>query len=137
MSPEAGGYRRDVHDTDEELRRLTADSVPPGTCIRVSHFFSQPGASIEEVMMFLAALRAAGFGEPSGDDLTEVDTDEELEGDRYWHHWAYSIFPADELVLRKADSAAGALATKHGVRYDGWKVQRGHDDRDGPPRVVE
>jgi hypothetical protein len=53
-----------------------------------------------------------------------VTTDEELEGDGHWHHWAFTAFEADPDVLAEADARAAWVAGVHGVRYDGWEVTR-------------
>jgi hypothetical protein len=124
-----------VRETDDELDRLAADALPPGTRIRVSHFFTHVGATDRELQAFLAGLREAGFGRPLDSDHTEISSDEELPGDGCWHHWAHSIFEADEATLREADGRARAVADEHGVEYDGWRVQRGRLDREGSPRI--
>ena len=117
--------------TDEELAKLAADELPSDSSIWVSHFFSHFGSSYAEREAFHDALREAGFGTPSR--FTEVGADEELEGDGYWHHWAFTVFEATEPALRAADQRARTVAEAHGVRYDQWMVQRDRADR---PRLA-
>ncbi len=108
--------------TDEELAKLESDALPPGTRVWVTHFFRHFGSSYAERTAFHDALRAAGFGTPG--KVTEIGADEELTGNGYWHHWAFTVSEANADELRAADERARELATSHGVQYDGWEVKR-------------
>lgn len=107
----------------QELRKLANDCLPPQTRIWVTHFFSHFGSSGPERVAFRAALRAAGFGTGSQTDA-EIGSDEEVDGDEFWHHWAFTIFPASPEELVQAYQLAQKIAAAHGVREDGWKVRR-------------
>ncbi len=120
--------------TDEELAKLEVDALPPGTRIWVTHFFSHFGSSDAERDAFQDALREAGFGTPG--QFVEIGADEEITGDANWHHWAHTVFEAAAEVLRAADTRAGTLASRYGVRYDGWRVVR-RLDMTRAPRVAE
>jgi hypothetical protein len=108
--------------TDEELRRLEEDRLAPGTLVWVTHFFSHFGSSYEQQAAFQDELRANGFGTPG--PFREIGADEELTGDGYWHHWAFTALKASPVQLRRADETAQSIASAHGVRYDGWHVER-------------
>src|SRR4051812_22990840 len=103
--------------TDVELKRLANDRLPAGTRIWTTHLFSQFYSSEDEREQFRAELRASGFG-------PEIGSDEEVSGNGYWHHWAFTKLLADSAVLENANQRARKVAATHGVRYDGWKVQR-------------
>lgn len=122
-------------NTEEELAKLEADALAPGTRIWVTHFFSHFGSSYAERAAFHDALRQSGFGTPGR--FTEIGADEELEGDGYWHHWAFTVLEARPKELRQADKRARELAEAHGVRYDDWKVTRSPDPLTGAPRLAE
>jgi hypothetical protein len=111
---------------------LRAGEVPEGAQVWVTHFFSHPGSSLLDRRGFHDALRAAGFGTPGAH--TEIDADEEVAGDGFWHHWAFTVIPASEASLAAADHRARDIADGHGVQYDGWSVQR--DPITGKPRVA-
>jgi hypothetical protein len=57
----------------------------------VTHFFSH-FASEPQREALREALRAAGMGTPGRG--SEIDSDEKLEGDGYWHHWAFTVLNA-------------------------------------------
>ena len=97
----------------------------------VSHYFSHFGSSLAERETFRDALREAGFGAP--DPPGEVGVTEEVSGDGYWHHWAFTILAASSEELTAADDRACRIAAANGVRYDSWEVQR-RPDRVGPPK---
>jgi hypothetical protein len=105
---------------EEELRRLDADGLLPHDRIWVGHFFSHFGAEWEERQKFREALRGAGFGVRG-----EVNSDEEITGDGYWHHWAYTETRASAKACKRLDRIAEKISVEHGVRYDGWMVARG------------
>ena len=81
------------------------------------------------------ALRQAGFGTTGR--FAQIGTDEEVSGDGYWHHWTFTVFDADPETLRSADERARRIASAHGVRYDGWKVQRHVPFETGRPRLAD
>lgn len=116
--------------TEDELRRMKADGLPPGSRVWVSHYFSHFGSTHEQRVVFHAALRDGGFGTPGR--VAEIGADEEITGDGYWHHWAFTLLDASAEVLRGADERARQLAHQHGVQYDTWEVQR--DATSGSPR---
>lgn len=120
--------------TEEELRKLKADNLEPGAEVWTTHFFSHFGSSEAERATFRDELRAAGFGTGR---FAEIGTDEEVAGDRYWHHWSFSLFEADPEALRQVDERARAIARASGVRYDGWRVQRSGLTEAGPPRLAD
>ena len=68
---------------------------------------------------FREALKRVGFGLNG-----EVDSTEELTGDGYWHHYAFTETAADPATCERLDWLAEATANAHGVRYDGWRVAR-------------
>ena len=111
--------------SDQELHKLANDCLPAQIRIWVTHFFSQFGSSEPERAAFRAALRG-GFGTRLKlKTHAEIGSDEEVEGDELWHHWAFTVFPAsppEELV--QASQLARKIAAAQGVRDDGWKVQR-------------
>jgi hypothetical protein len=119
---------------EEELRRLAEGGVSPSDRVWVTHFFSHFTSSEEERRTFREALVASGFG--SGDHEAKIGTDEEVTGDGLWHHWSFTVLQATPEILTAADAKAAQVAADHGVRYDGWKVQREIADNDGPPRPV-
>jgi hypothetical protein len=96
----------------------------------VTHLFSQFGSSEPERASFRAPLRSAGFGTRSKTHA-EISSDEGVEGDGFWHHWAFTVLPASPQVLAKAYQLAQKIAAAHSVRKDGWKVQR-HGITDAP-----
>lgn len=110
---------------------MRADKLPPGTGVWVSRYFSHFDSTSEQRVGFHTALREDGFGTP--DRVREIGVDEETTGDGYWHHWAFTVIDASEEALRGADERAKHLAEQHGVRYDGWAVQR--DTASGKPKV--
>jgi hypothetical protein len=124
-----------VREPEDELERLAADALPPGTRVWVTHFFSHFFSTWEQRHTFRAALREAGFGTPG--DFQEIGSDEEITGDGYWHHWAFTVLEATAERLTEADAAARAVAAAHGVRYDAWHVQRVGDHVDGKPRIAD
>jgi len=105
-----------VSATDEELAKLRADAVGRDHLIWTAYFFSHFFSEWHERQAFREALRDGGF--------TGIGTDEEVTGDRYYHHWSHTIRPADPEILRTADGKAAAIAEAHGVRYDEWMVLR-------------
>jgi Regulator of ribonuclease activity B len=109
--------------TTDELERLRAERVSPDEHMWVAHYFSHFGSSRSERTAFRAELKSAGFGE-SG----EVSADEEITGDGYWHHYAFTKLNASVERCEELDKIARAVADKHGVRYDHWEVVR---DREG------
>jgi hypothetical protein len=109
--------------SDQELHKLANDCLPAQTRIWVTHFFSDFWSSEPERAAFRAALRGAGFG-TRVKTHAEIGSDEELEGDGLWHHWVFTVFPASPEELVQASQLARKIAAAHGVRDDGWKVQR-------------
>ena len=122
-------YPRGV-TTEAELERLRVEGTAPETRIWVTHYFSHLGSSWSDRSAFREALRASGFGTPG--DFTEIGSDEEMEGDAYWHHWASTVYSASPEALTRIDELAREIAEAHGVRYDDWEVQR---DEHGHPRT--
>jgi hypothetical protein len=116
--------------TDEELQKLAADGLAPKTRVWITHFFSHFGASERDRATFRDALLEAGFGTIG--KFAEIGTDEEATDDGYWHHWTFTVFEASPERLRGADEVARELAHAHGVRYDGWMVQRQMGDVGSP-----
>ena len=123
--------------TDQELDGLRADQLPDGALVWVTHFFTHIGSTYEEHAVFHAALRAASFGTPGR--FIEIGVDEELTGDGCWHHGARTRLPAVPDRLREADARANEIAKAHGVRYDGWHVERvpQYPPLTGRPRLGE
>jgi len=115
--------------TDGELESLAADQLPEESRVWTTHFFSDHGSLEDERARFRADLAAAGFG-------PELGSDEESSGDGFWHHWSFTALLADPATLKLADQRARQVAGDHGVRYDGWKVQRERADHEGRPRLV-
>jgi hypothetical protein len=125
-----------------ELERLANDHVDPQSKVWVTHFFSHIGSSEAARAKFREALKEAAFGVSTDKvsefgvswDEAEVGSTEEVEGDGFWHHWTFTALPASPDVLSDAHRRAWSLADSHGVRYDGWEVQR--QPLDGPPRLA-
>jgi hypothetical protein len=115
--------------TDQELERLANDRLPPGSRIWTTHFFSHFYSSEGERERFRAELNANGFGPAIG-------SDEEVSGNGYWHHWAFTELLAEPAVLEQADERARQVAATSGVRYEGWKVQREEFDQYDSPRLA-
>lgn len=126
MKTHGGDMRARSRETDDELRRLKADSFSQGDRIWVAHFFSHFHSPWAERFYLREALKGSGFG--IGGD---VDSDEEITGDGYWHHWAYTVIPASAEKCLRLDRLAEEIAREHGARYNGWMVVR---DADGKPR---
>src|SRR5947209_4245627 len=95
--------------TEEELRQLEADNLERGTRVWTTHFCSHFGSSETERSDFRDALRQAGFGTTGR--FAQIATDEEVSGDGYWHHWAFTVFDADPETLRSADERARRIAS--------------------------
>ena len=126
------GYPRGV-TIEEELAKLQAEGTPPEARVWVTHRFSHFGSDEAEREAFREALRAGGFGTPG--NFTEIGSDEELEGDGYWHHWAFTVARAEPDELKKLDKRAHEIAAAHGVRYNGWSVPRYGPT--GPPHFAD
>jgi lincosamide nucleotidyltransferase A/C/D/E len=93
--------------------------------IWVAHFFSHFGASRDELRRFERALFVAGFGRDG-----ELGYEEEVEGDGNFHHWTHTATDDVPEGLAELDGLARQLSEDHGVRYDGYHVER---DADGTP----
>ena len=106
--------------TGEELQKPQGEPAP--TQVWVKHDFSHFGSSQDERAAFRGALTANGFGTPH-DHWSGVGTDEEVEGDEYWHHWTFTLVESPDTV-KLMDERAAKIAEEHGVQYDGWEVQR-------------
>lgn len=123
-----------VRTAQQELERLAADRLPPGTRVSVSHFFSHFGSTEDERQKFRDALRASDFG-TSGDTWRSVPATRSAVM-ATGHHWAFTVLDATSDRLSEADATARAVAEAHGVEYNGRQVQRvGH--RDSPPRIAD
>jgi hypothetical protein len=102
--------------SDQELHKLANDCLPAQIRIWVTHFFSQFGSSEPERAAFRAALRG-GFGTRLKlKTHAEIGSDEEVEGDELWHHWAFTVFPASPEELVQASQLARKIAAAHGAR---------------------
>jgi hypothetical protein len=121
--------------TEDEIQKLQADDLPAGARIWVAHFFSHFNSTYAQHDAFRRDLEAAGFGTPSAGFPRPIDSDEEIEGDGFWHHWAYTVVEASPAYLRLMDSRARQIAEQHGVRYDRWRVDS--NPITGAPRVVD
>jgi len=116
---------------EEELAKLADDGLDPEARIWITHFFGHFGSTASQRESFRDELAEAGFG--SVGRFAEIGSAEEVEGDELWHHWTFTVFAAEPEILVRADEAAQRIANAHGVRYDGWMVQR--RPLDGPPRL--
>lgn len=112
--------------TAEELEKLRAEDLSPDDQIWLAHYFSHFGSSLTERRAFREDLRSAGFGVDG-----EVSADEEITGDGFWHHYAFTRIAASVERCEEMDALARAIAERHGVRYDRWNVVR---DRNGKRR---
>jgi hypothetical protein len=117
--------------TEDELQSLRADRLQPGSRVWVCHYFSHFGSTSDQRLAFQRALREDGFGTPGR--VREIGADEEITGDGYWHHWAFTLIEASEEPLRAAEERARRVAEQHGVQFDGWEVQR--ETQSGMPGV--
>jgi hypothetical protein len=108
--------------TEEELAKLEAEGTPTEARVWVTHRFGHFGSEEAEREAFREALRTGGFGTQG--DFAEIGSDEELEGDGYWHHWSFTVARAEPDELRSLDRRAAEIAARHDVRYDGWEVAR-------------
>ena len=102
---------------------LRARGVLPHDRVTLTHFFSHFGGAAEEAAAFRRALWQAGFGD---DRDWDVSSDVEADDPYYLHHCSHTLARASAAVLARADSLAREIAFRHGVRYDGWIVQRQH-----------
>ena len=110
--------------SDQELHKLANDCLPAQIQIWVTHFFSQFGSSEPERAAFRAALRG-GFGTRLKlKTHAETGSDEEVEGDGLWHHWAFTVFPASPENLCRRLSLHGKSLPRTAFANDGWKMQR-------------
>jgi hypothetical protein len=121
--------------TEDELRKLQADGIPASAHVWVTHNFSHVGASCDELAKFREALAANGFGTSSDRHPDPIGSDEEVEGDGYWHHYAFTVVEASPGSLRLMNEKAGQTAKQHGVQYNGWAVQR--NARTQAPRLAD
>ena len=121
---------RGSHLSDDAHNALLNENATGSEQVWVIHYFSHFGASWSERAAFKHELRHAGFG--TGGERAEVNSDEEITGDTYWHHWAITAVALSPDVTAKLDELARVIAARHAVRYDRWEPLKHSDGRAVP-----
>jgi regulator of ribonuclease activity B len=113
-----------IKNDSQGLEELRLEGLPLGEFRWVTHFFSFP-LNREGAMAAYNELTEGGW--------PEVVTDEELEGDNYWHIAAFQRqrISADSIAATRKELEE--LAARHGGGYDGWDLTWRLSGRPLPP----
>jgi hypothetical protein len=83
-------YRESALKVGDEVARLRAEGVSSSDHVSVAHYFSRFDSDWIQRDNLRAALGYSGFGAGGG----RIGADEEASGQRFWHHWTFTLTTA-------------------------------------------